>query len=94
MASKILTLGRQGRNLTLQNITRKYILQTIRSNTNGSIHTEVGGMNSKPTQVRFGLLKTFAVVTPFLWAGAAAARDGAAWLEENDIFVPDDDDDD
>ena len=41
----------------------------------------------------FGLVKMFVVVIPFLYAGSTLSKKGAAFLEENDIFVPDDDDD-
>ena len=58
-----------------------------------SVYTESGGISKKPTQVKFGLIKAFATVFPFLYLGATISKNGAAFLEENDIFVPDDDDD-
>jgi len=57
------------------------------------VYTESGGVIEQPEQVKFGLVKVFAVSIPFLWAGATLSKNGAAFLEENDIFVPDDDDD-
>lgn len=32
-------------------------------------------------------------VVPFLWGGAILSREFAAWLEEHELFVPEDDDD-
>jgi hypothetical protein len=57
------------------------------------IYTSSGGFMHKPDQTRFALIKVMAVVFPFLYAGATLSKNGAAFLEENDIFVPDDDDD-
>ncbi|XP_048584872.1 uncharacterized protein LOC125567908, partial [Nematostella vectensis] len=54
--------------------------------------TETGAVASKPDHVSFGLLKVIVVVIPFIYVGAVISREGAAWLEENDIFTPDDDD--
>ena len=42
---------------------------------------------------RWGLFKVSAVLVPSIWAGAALSRRAAAYLEENDIFIPEDDDD-
>ncbi len=41
-----------------------------------------------------GIFKVGLVVTPFVYAGAMVAAQFASFLEESDIFVPDDDDDD
>ncbi len=41
-----------------------------------------------------GVVKVGVIATPFIYAGAMAAAQFAAFLEESDIFVPDDDDDD
>ena len=46
-----------------------------------------------PSQVKLGLVKVFAVVIPFLYLGAVVSKHGAEFLEEWDIFVPEDDDD-
>lgn len=56
--------------------------------------TDTGAMLHKPETTRFGLVKAMTTVVPFLYLGATMSRKGAAFLEENDIFVPDDDDDD
>lgn len=51
-----------------------------------------GAVLSKPESKRFGLVKVTCVVIPFLYVGGIISREGAAWLEENDIFSPEDDD--
>lgn len=51
-----------------------------------------GGILSKPEKKSFGLVKVAFVVIPFLYVGGLISREGAAWLEENDIFSPEDDD--
>lgn len=58
-----------------------------------TVTVENGAFCEKPDQIRLGLVKALAVVCPFLYAGATLSKNGAAFLEENDIFVPDDDDD-
>ena len=58
-----------------------------------SVTSESGAILERPEQTRFGVVKALAVVIPFLWTGATVSKNGAAFLEENDIFVPDDDDD-
>jgi len=68
---------------------RPPIMQHMRQ----AVTTDSGAILERPEQVRFGLLKATAVVIPFLYAGATISKNGAAFLEENDIFVPDDDDD-
>ena len=60
---------------------------------NTQIYTECGGVCAKPDQVRLGLAKVFVIVCPFVYIGATISKNGAAFLEENDIFVPADDDD-
>ncbi|RUS88952.1 hypothetical protein EGW08_003288 [Elysia chlorotica] len=65
-------------------------LQSIRLITT----SDTGAVLKKPEQVRFGLIKVTLTVTPFLLGGATISREFAAWLEEHELFVPDDDDDD
>jgi len=57
------------------------------------VYTETGGVLEKPPQVRFGLIKVMAVSVPFIYIGGTLSMMGAAFLEENDIFVPQEDDD-
>lgn len=54
--------------------------------------TSTGAILSKPEKKRFGLVKVTCIVIPFLYVGGMISREGAAWLEENDIFSPEDDD--
>lgn len=44
-------------------------------------------------QIPFGVVRMAVVVAPFLYVGTLISKQFAAILEENDIFVPDDDDD-
>lgn len=53
-----------------------------------------GAVLPEPTVDRFGMFKVLLAVIPFLYIGATIGKEGAAFMEENDIFVPDDDDDD
>lgn len=48
----------------------------------------------RPEKLRFGWLRITLVVVPTLYLGATISQQGAAFLEENEIFVPSDDDDD
>jgi len=57
------------------------------------VTTETGAFLPKPEVQRLGIVKVFACAIPGIYIGATVAREGAAFLEENDIFVPDDDDD-
>lgn len=56
--------------------------------------SESGALLEKPVRVRFGLIKVALIVAPFITMGGIISREFAAWLEENELFVPDDDDDD
>lgn len=51
-----------------------------------------GALMPKPLKMQFGVVRALATVLPFLYLGATISKEGAAFLEENDIFVPDDDD--
>lgn len=68
--------------------------QMTRSITRNVVTTSNGEIRAMPEQTRFGLVKVFAVSVPGILVGATLAKNGAAWLEENEIFIPDDDDDD
>lgn len=41
--------------------------------------------------MRFGALRSLAVSLPFIYLGAMISKHGAMFLEEHDIFVPEDD---
>ncbi|XP_026887619.2 single-pass membrane protein with aspartate-rich tail 1b [Electrophorus electricus] len=53
-----------------------------------------GAILPKPDKAPFGLTRITVVVVPFLYMGMLLSKHFAAVLEENDIFVPDNDDDD
>ncbi|GIZ01850.1 essential MCU regulator, mitochondrial [Caerostris extrusa] len=57
------------------------------------VTTETGAVLPKPAKMQFGLLRVLLTVLPGLYLGATISKEGAAFLEENDIFVPDEDDD-
>ena len=59
----------------------------------GSVYTGTGAILPKPEQIRFPVVKAMFVAFPFLYIGMMLSKNAAAFLEENDIFVPDDDDD-
>ena len=49
---------------------------------------------SKPINYHsFGIIKIISVSAPFIYVGAYLAASFAAYLEDLDLFVPDDDDD-
>lgn len=47
-----------------------------------------------PVRKSFGITKLVVIVAPFIYAGGMISMHGAAFLEDYDIFVPEDDDDD
>ena len=54
--------------------------------------SDSGGVLPNPAKMPFGLLKTIFVIGPFIFIGGIMSREGAAWLEDNEIFSPEDDD--
>ncbi|KAK2159984.1 hypothetical protein LSH36_142g03013 [Paralvinella palmiformis] len=58
-----------------------------------AIYAESGAVLPKPDQIKFPLPKVLITVIPFLTTGAIVSKNGAAILEEMEIFVPEDDDD-
>jgi len=75
--------------LDVAKTTTKMTAQTVRT----VVTNETGAFLPKPEVQRLGIMKVFACAIPGIYIGATVAREGAAFLEENDIFVPDDDDD-
>lgn len=65
-------------------------LQQARSN----VCFNSGAMLPEPEKTNFAVLRSILAVLPGLYIGATISKEGAAFLEENDIFVPDEDDDD
>ncbi|XP_037949589.1 essential MCU regulator, mitochondrial-like [Teleopsis dalmanni] len=53
-----------------------------------------GALKPKPEQMSFGIVGVVCAVVPGLFIGAAISKSIANFLEENELFVPSDDDDD
>jgi hypothetical protein len=51
-----------------------------------------GAINDIPKWYRFGYLKLFAMIVVSLSLGAYASKSMAEFLEDNEIFIPEDDD--
>ncbi|XP_077980631.1 essential MCU regulator, mitochondrial-like [Glandiceps talaboti] len=83
-------LLRRSLQLVPQNLRQGKIQQTI---VRYETTSPTGAMMSNPPKSRLGLTKVIVVAFPFIYIGATMSKEGAAFLEENDIFVPDDDDD-
>ncbi|EEC17523.1 conserved hypothetical protein [Ixodes scapularis] len=60
----------------------------------GKVCSSSGALCPEPETNNLGVVKAILAVLPGLYVGATISRQGAAFLEENDIFVPDEDDDD
>lgn len=57
-------------------------------------HYRDGTLRPMPRVLPFGLFGVLSAVIPGLFIGAAISKSVANFLEENDLFVPSDDDDD
>lgn len=57
-------------------------------------HYRTGAFKPMPAVSSFGLIGIICSVLPGLFIGAAISKSVANFLEENDLFVPSDDDDD
>ena len=53
-----------------------------------------GGVRAEPRRSRLAVLGALLTVIPGLLLGASISKNFASFLEENDLFVPADDDDD
>lgn len=51
-------------------------------------------VQTDPDKMQFSLPASLVVIAAGMYVGGKLAEKGAAFLEENEIFVPDDDDDD
>ncbi|XP_034133226.1 essential MCU regulator, mitochondrial [Drosophila guanche] len=58
------------------------------------IYFRSGALKPKPDEMPFGIFAIFCAVIPGLFIGATISKNVANFLEENDLFVPSDDDDD
>lgn len=65
-------------------------LQQIRYKT----YHRTGAFKPMPSVSNFGIIGILCSVVPGLFIGAAISKSVANFLEENDLFVPSDDDDD
>jgi len=77
--------------------TAKRVLAKCQVNTptvRNMVTSSRGEILAQPEKVSFGTMKLILAAVPGILVGATAAKNGAAWLEENEIFIPDDDDDD
>lgn len=70
-------------------------LLASRSATVSRVHSKLSTVvPSKPIYYHsFGIPKVLLISTPFIYAGAFLAKSFALYLEDFDLFVPDDDDD-
>jgi len=57
------------------------------------VYSESGALLERPQRVPFGLLKVLTVVGISVFIGGTISKNGAEFLEEHDLFVPDEDDD-
>lgn len=57
------------------------------------VYSESGAVMEKPQRVPLGLLKVLVVVGLSVFVGGSISKRGAEFLEEHDLFVPDEDDD-
>jgi len=61
------------------------------ANKNSGIHLQSGAVMRKPAKTKFGLLKVFSLVVPFVLVGGYLSSTGAEILHEYDIFSPEED---
>lgn len=60
--------------------------------TRNLLTTSTGAILPEPKKQSFPFLRLLLVLTPAVYVGASIAKNGATILEENEIFVPSDDD--
>jgi hypothetical protein len=58
-----------------------------------SVYTETGALKEMPKWLRFGFLKIAANIVLFVFVGSLISKTCVTFLEENDIFKPEEDDD-
>lgn len=59
-----------------------------------NVYSESGAINGVPTWYKFGIVKLVVTFSAFLLVGAQISKSFVRFLEENDIFKPEDDEDD
>lgn len=89
--------------LRLSNLVQLNRLSSSASCRNGAINLQLrrhkthyrdGTLLPMPKSIPFGLIGIICSVVPGLFIGAAISKSVANFLEENDLFVPSEDDDD
>uniref|UniRef100_A0A1L8E044 Essential MCU regulator, mitochondrial n=1 Tax=Nyssomyia neivai TaxID=330878 RepID=A0A1L8E044_9DIPT len=63
-------------------------------NLRNKTHYRSGAIKPNPETVPFGIVGIFCTVVPGLLIGAAISKNVANFLEENELFVPDEEEDD
>lgn len=89
--------------LRLSNLVQLNRLSSSASCRNGAVNLQLrrhkthyrdGTLLPMPKSIPFGLIGILCSVVPGLFIGAAISKSVANFLEENDLFVPSEDDDD
>jgi len=75
------------------NVSSNRIFSDVMQSRN-AVTTAAGSFLQAPLKQRYGLLGVALTITTGLTVGSLISRDVASFLEENDLFVPSDDDDD
>jgi len=80
----------------LPQILKKYIDSNIKqiNSTRSLLTSPSGAIYPEPKKFSFPFFKVFLVLSPGVYIGAAIAKHGATILEENEIFIPTDDEED
>lgn len=76
------------------NLLRRSVQQSTHISKRFKTHRKSGAIKPMPAILPFGFVGLFCSVIPGLFIGAAISKSVANFLEENDLFVPSDDDDD
>jgi hypothetical protein len=79
-------LFRSSRHVKTQNYLRDHHI------VNG-VYTEAGAILPVPKWYKFGITKVIVVVTAYILLGSFVSQATAEFLEDNEIFVPDEEDD-
>ncbi|XP_017837368.1 essential MCU regulator, mitochondrial [Drosophila busckii] len=90
VSSRLMTLQRIARQIGSNN----NLIENQNSRHMSGVYFRSGAFKPKPNEVPFGLFAIICAVIPGLFVGATISKNVANFLEENDLFVPSDDDDD
>ncbi|XP_066584923.1 essential MCU regulator, mitochondrial-like [Prorops nasuta] len=91
ITSRFICLMRQSNR---HNIINTFNKNTVKNFHHNSITTQSGAILPEPERARFGFYGVITSVIVGLITGATFSKYMANFLEENDLFVPTDDDDD